>query len=153
MYSSWTKEKHEGLRIFDLRNSTLSIVPSSEDKVSPFWIDQNTLIAATVDQNKLVTFDFESGKWSDLLDSPVVEFMPSPDGKYIYYTTAGSDPSVSRIEVADHKVVLLTSLKDLRRVVDTDPNTTQLSVAPDGSPVYTRDIGTQEIYALTVKWP
>jgi len=30
---------------------------------------------------------------------------------------------------------------------------TQISVAPDGSPVFTRDIGTQEIYTLTVKWP
>jgi hypothetical protein len=29
----------------------------------------------------------------------------------------------------------------------------QVGVAPDGSPVLTRDIGTQEIYALSVKWP
>jgi hypothetical protein len=28
-----------------------------------------------------------------------------------------------------------------------------ISFAPDGSPLFTRDIGTQEIYALTVKWP
>jgi len=79
--------------------------------------------------------------------------MPSPDGKYIYYTTRGAEQIAMRIRLADHKVELLTSLKDLRRVVDTDPELTQLSVAPDGSPVFTRDIGTQEIYALTVKWP
>jgi hypothetical protein len=30
---------------------------------------------------------------------------------------------------------------------------TQFGVTPDGSPVFTRDIGTTEIYALTVKWP
>ena len=30
---------------------------------------------------------------------------------------------------------------------------TQFCVAPDGSPVFTRDIGTQEIYGLSVKWP
>jgi len=30
---------------------------------------------------------------------------------------------------------------------------TQISVTADGSPVFTRDIGTQEIYALAVKWP
>jgi WD40-like Beta Propeller Repeat len=30
---------------------------------------------------------------------------------------------------------------------------TRIGVAPDGSAVFTRDIGTQEIYALTVKWP
>jgi hypothetical protein len=30
---------------------------------------------------------------------------------------------------------------------------TQISVAPDGSPVFTRDLSTEEIYALTVKRP
>jgi hypothetical protein len=30
---------------------------------------------------------------------------------------------------------------------------TQISVAPDGSPVFTRDVSTEKIYALTVKWP
>ena len=100
-----------------------------------------------------MTLDFKSGDWSDLLTTEVVEFMPSPDGKYIYYTTGGLDPSAMRLRLADHKVEALTSLKDLRRVADYDTNTTQLSVAPDGSPVFTRDIGTQEIYALTVKWP
>jgi hypothetical protein len=30
---------------------------------------------------------------------------------------------------------------------------TQVAVAPDGSPVFTRDIGTQEIYIQSVTWP
>jgi hypothetical protein len=38
-------------------------------------------------------------------------------------------------------------------LVDTVELGTQINVAPDGSPVFTRDIGSQEIYALTVKWP
>jgi hypothetical protein len=29
----------------------------------------------------------------------------------------------------------------------------QVAVAPDSSPVFTRDIGTQEIYTLSVTWP
>jgi hypothetical protein len=29
----------------------------------------------------------------------------------------------------------------------------EMSVAPDGMPVLTRDIGTQEIYAISVRWP
>jgi Tol biopolymer transport system component len=153
VYSTWAGDTHEGLRTLNLRDGTAALLPASQDKISPFWITEDTLVGATQDQKKLVIFDFKSGKWSDLLNSPVVEFMPSPDGKYIYYTTGGSDPSVSRIKLTDHKVELLTSLKDLRRIVDTDPNTTQLSVAPDGSPVFARDIGTQEIYALTIKWP
>jgi hypothetical protein len=47
---------------------------------------------------------------------------------------------------------MITSLKNLPRATGPDGNT-QIGVAPDGSAVFTRDIGTQEIYALTVKWP
>jgi hypothetical protein len=43
-------------------------------------------------------------------------------------------------------------LKDLPRATGPDGNT-QISVSADDSAVFTRDIGTQEIYALTVKWP
>jgi hypothetical protein len=41
----------------------------------------------------------------------------------------------------------------LRRVVDFVEGQTSINVAPDGSPVFTRDIGSQEIYALNVRWP
>jgi hypothetical protein len=57
-----------------------------------------------------------------------------------------------RIRLADRQVETLTSLKNLHRFWDFEEGT-QISVAPDGSPVFTRDIGTREIYALTVKWP
>jgi hypothetical protein len=50
-------------------------------------------------------------------------------------------------------VETIASLKDLRRLADWEESNTQISVAPDGSAVFTRDIGTREIYALTVKWP
>jgi hypothetical protein len=46
----------------------------------------------------------------------------------------------------------LGSLKDLHSAPGPDGNT-QISVAPDGSPIFTRDVGIQEIYALTLKWP
>jgi hypothetical protein len=29
---------------------------------------------------------------------------------------------------------------------------TEIDIAPDGSPVFARDRGTEEIYALQVKW-
>jgi hypothetical protein len=57
-----------------------------------------------------------------------------------------------RVRLADHAVETITSLKNLRRGTGPAGNT-EISVAPDGSAVFTRNIGTQEIYALTVKWP
>ena len=46
----------------------------------------------------------------------------------------------------------IANLKNLR-MVDDPYTSTQVSVAPDGSVLFTRDVGTQEIYALSVKWP
>ena len=76
----------------------------------------------------------------------------SPDRKYFYFTSEGADPKAQRLRVVDRQIETITSLKDLRRVSDWVENT-QINVAPDGSPIFTRDIGSQEIYALTVKWP
>jgi hypothetical protein len=46
-------------------------------------------------------------------------------------------------------VELITSLKDLTRPTGAYFNA-RIGVAPDGSAVFTRDIGTEEIYARTV---
>ena len=48
------------------------------------------------------------------------------------------------------EIETIASLKDLRRVVDSPEQSTQIDVAPDGSPIFARDIGTHEIYALNV---
>jgi hypothetical protein len=56
------------------------------------------------------------------------------------------------LRLSDHKIETITSLKGTWRVLD-PTGATQMGVAPNGSPVFTRDIGTQEIYTLAVEWP
>jgi hypothetical protein len=56
-----------------------------------------------------------------------------------------------RVRLADRKVETITSLKSLPIAVGPGENT-QFGVGADGSPVFARDIGTRELYALTVKW-
>jgi hypothetical protein len=55
------------------------------------------------------------------------------------------------VRLAD-RVETITSPKGLHRATGPAGNT-EISVDPDGSPVFTGDIGTREIYALMVKWP
>ena len=101
-------------------------------------------------------FDARTQKWSDLVSATVPGYMVnvenSPDYKYVYYTTGGPEPMAFRVRLADRKVETITSLKSLPLAVGPGGNT-QFGVATDGSPVFSRDTGTQEIYALTVKWP
>jgi serine/threonine protein kinase/Tol biopolymer transport system component len=140
------------LKIFDVRTGKASAVPDSQGRVGSLWVTQDSLLAATADATKFVTFDFKTQKWTDLVAGNFVNWMISPDGKYLYFATGGAEPKAHRLRFADRRIETIASLKGLRRVVDMVEDATQMNVAPDGSPVFTRDIGTSEIYALNVRW-
>ena len=143
-----------GMQTFDVRTGKTSPVLSTQVVFGVQWINQDTLVAANDTATKFLTYDFKTQKWSDLVVGNFTSWYLSPDRKFLYFTTGGADPNVKRLRVADHQIETITSLKNLRRVVDSvEMGGTQVNVAPDGSPVFTRDIGSQEIYALTVKWP
>jgi DNA-binding winged helix-turn-helix (wHTH) protein/Tol biopolymer transport system component len=142
---------HTELQVLDLRNGVHSGVPLSQGLAGVFWVNPETLVAVTGDFTKIMAFNFKTTQWTSLASDHLHNWMPSPDGKYMYYATAGTEPEAKRVRVSDGQVENLVSLNQLRRV--DNHGTTQISVAPDGSPVFTRDIGTEEIYALTIKWP
>jgi serine/threonine protein kinase/Tol biopolymer transport system component len=146
----------EGLQTLDLRTMKESVVPGGHSgnryMVGAAWVKQDMLVAATQDLKKFVTFNFKTQKWTDLATGTFVNWAVSPDGEYLYYTTGGADPMVERVRFADRKVETITSLKDFRLAAYGE-GATDISVAPDGSPVLTRDIGHEEIYALNVRWP
>jgi eukaryotic-like serine/threonine-protein kinase len=148
----WGDKNSRQSATFDIRTGELSVVPASVGTGGAQWIAQDALIAANEPNTKFLTFNFKTQKWTDFISVNYVNFNLSLDRKYLYFTTAGADPKVQRLRLADHQVETITSLKGLHRVDDSVEGT-QVSVAPDGSPIFTRDIGTQEIYALTVKWP
>jgi eukaryotic-like serine/threonine-protein kinase len=153
-YDRPAAERHQSyLQTFDLRAKETRVVPSSEGKAGGIWLGQDGLIAAGEGIKKFEYFDFKSQKWSELLSGNFVNWTVSVDGKYLYFTTGGGEPEVRRVRLSEGKVEPITSLKGLRRVVDAVEQGTSIGVAPDGSPVFTRDIGTQEIYALNIKWP
>jgi serine/threonine protein kinase/Tol biopolymer transport system component len=139
-----------GGMIADLRTGNKSPVPSSEHMYG-FWLNQDTLIAFNISTNKFLTFNLRTRKWTDFASGisgeDIRRWKLSPDGKYLYYVTRGLDPKVLRFRIADRRVETITTLKDLP-VVDLG-----IRVAPDGSPIFTRDTGYQEIYALNVRWP
>jgi dipeptidyl aminopeptidase/acylaminoacyl peptidase len=153
-YDRPAAERHQSyLQTFDLHTKETRVVPSSEGKAGGIWVGQDRLIAEGEENTKFLYFDFKSQKWSELLSGNFVNWSVSLDGKYLYFTTGGAEPQVKRVRLSEGKIEPISSLAGLRRVVDAVEGSTQVGVAPDGSPVFTRDIGTQEIYALNVKWP
>lgn len=144
------------IQILDLRAGRSSLVPGPAGLLNPQWVGDGRLVAGTPDFTKLMVFDVRTQQWSELVSftAPgyLVNWVHSPDYKSVDYITGGTDPMLWNVRLADRRVETITSLKGLRRATGPSGNT-EISVAPDGSPVFTRDIGTQEIYALTVKWP
>jgi hypothetical protein len=105
-----------------------------------------------------LTFDFKTQKWSELVKAPPYHWAISVDGKYFYWmvrhdssVSGVEDPRILRIRLSDRKVETIASLKNFRPAED-EVFGDWLGVAPDGSPLLTRDIGTAEIYDLNVRW-
>jgi hypothetical protein len=86
------------------------------------------------------------------MNGPVDHWMSSPGGEYLYYTTGNVDPRVMRIRFSDHKVEEVMSLKKFRRLED-EVTESWLGVTPEGDLLLTRDIGTDEIYDIGLRWP
>jgi len=152
-YLSYTSYPQNAGWIVDVRTGKKSALPSSEGG-GGFWVDQNTLVAPNQKQTNFLTFNFKTEKWSDLGPKDlgnIVDWMISPDGKHLYFVTGGAEPKAERIRFSDGQIETITSLKGFNRVVNC--GSTAINVAPDGSPIFTRDTGYQEIYALNIRWP
>jgi serine/threonine protein kinase/Tol biopolymer transport system component len=142
------------LRLMDLRTGSISVVPGSQGKLGSHFVSQNELVAATEDTAKFALFDLRTEKWSELFATADTfrAWKESPDGRYLYFATAGKDPKIVRIHFADHRVETIMNLKDVRPIDDSIEGQV-VDATPDNSVIFTRDVGTQEIYALQLKWP
>jgi DNA-binding winged helix-turn-helix (wHTH) protein/WD40 repeat protein len=143
----------EGLETIDLRTGKITSIPDSREMGGPFWPSNDMLVAPTLKPGKegFATFDFKTQKWSLLVKGIFQHWMTSIDGEYLYLMTGGDDPKIQRVRLSNGALDTVASLKNFRPVVDEDTDK-WLGVATDGSPVLTRDIGTQEIYDLSVRW-
>jgi hypothetical protein len=76
-------------------------------------------------------------RWHDLISTrdKIVNWKTSPDGLF-FYSTAGNNPRIFRMRTSDHVVEEVTNLQNMR-VVDDPYTSTQVSVAPDDTPVVT----------------
>jgi Tol biopolymer transport system component len=139
------------IQVFDLKSGKVSVIPQSSGKVSPVWITQEMLVAMADNGSKIFRYDFKTQAWSDLGNGPFSD-CGTTDGKYVYCTTMEpSPPAAVRIRVTDGHLEPVADLSRLNRIVTYGYS--ELSLSPTGELLFTRDTGTQEIYALNILWP
>ena len=150
--------RHGGVLVENLRTKQVKELPGSEDLWAPAWSpDGRHILACSADVKKLKVFDFETQKWADMGRVPAVGYPHwSAHGDYVYFLggpggpSAGQPGGVFRVQISDHKLEQVVSLKDFRQVPGWG---TWTAPAPDDSPLLLRDVGTQDIYALDWEAP
>ena len=97
-------------------------------------------------------FDFQAQKWSELANGSSLGWPEwSSDSKNVFYID--DKPLVySRVNINDHKVESVANLEQTRGL-NAGRFWSYYGVAPDGSPLFLRNTGIQEIYALDVDLP
>jgi Tol biopolymer transport system component len=144
------------VRSVDLKTQKVSTLPDSpngQKLIGPMRSPQGNYLAATTqDGQKIMLFDFGTGKWTELASTDVGVHQWSRDGQYVYFDNGSSlDPAIYRVRVADHKMEQVCSLKGFRR--SRSFWLAWMGLTPDGSPLLMRDTGSQEVYALDFNVP
>ena len=136
--------------VLDVKTHNVTALPGSEGMISPRWSPDGRYIAATtMDSQKLLLFDTQTRKWDQLAHVAVGYLCWSKDGKYLYFDTFGAQPSIDRVGLRSKVPEKVVGLEDLRRTWG--PFGPWFGLGPDDSLLATRDIGSQEVYAL--QWP
>jgi Tol biopolymer transport system component len=134
------------LRVLDVRSHRVSSLPESVGYGSPRWSpDGQRVVAMAKTGLKMVLFDFQTGKWSDLIQTAIDFPSWSKDGKSIYFVHYPENPAVLRIRISDHK---LEQVADLKGFAPTGFWGFWLGLDPEDSPLMLRDAGTQDVYSL-----
>jgi eukaryotic-like serine/threonine-protein kinase len=141
--------------LVDLKTRRVSPLAGSEGLFSPRWSPDGRYLAALAGNSlKLLFFDFKERKWSaPITENAGIGFPTrSRDSKYLYFDEGGADPTFRRVKVGAKRSEALFSLKGMPQFLSNMVGTWS-GLALDGSPLFTRDISTQEICALDLQLP
>ncbi len=146
-YIHWLEPTPRGIARVHLGDHKVERLPGSENLWEAEWSPDGRYIAArTFDSHAIMLFDTHVRKWSELVKSDVGFLRWSPDSRFVYFKRLGNHAAFLRINVENHKVEEVASLKNIRFTGYSGG--LWVGLTPDGSPLLLRDTGTQEVYAL-----
>ena len=141
---------------YELQTRKFTTLPGSESMLGPRWSPDGRYISLfSADTKQEVLLEVGTGEKSQLAAGNVLAYPNwSPDGKYAYFEDMGSDgPEIDRVSISTRKKERVVLLKSILRVNMPDSGVPWNGVAPDGSPLIMRDVGSREIYSLELQLP
>ncbi len=134
------------IRVLDTASGRASTLPDSQAIFSPRWSpDGRYILAFSSDSLRLLLFDFQTGKWTEIATGPMGWLNWSKDGQYAYVLDYRGDGAVRRIRISDRKS---EQVVDLKNFITTGRYGGWLALTPDDSPLLLRNTGTRDVYAL-----
>ncbi|HWC19878.1 MAG TPA: hypothetical protein VG498_22885, partial [Terriglobales bacterium] len=144
------------IQVLDLRNHRTSPIPGSEGLVCPRWSPDGRYVAAkSADSKRLMLYEFATQRWTQLVNLSINFLNWSHDGRLIYFDTYPGDAIESglyRVRVASGSLERITDLKTMRQA----PGFFYqywTGLAPDDSPLFLRQLSTEELYAIHLQMP
>jgi WD40 repeat protein len=147
-----------GVQLFDMKTRALSRLPAPEPVFAPRWSpDGRSIAVISADGSRLLLLDLETQKLH-LLAAGLGEIgylAWSPEGSYLYFDTLLTpNPGYYRVRIKDKKLDLLLSLKEIHTFPDQFGSIgSWTGLGPGETPLFVRDLSTQEIYSLDVLLP
>jgi Tol biopolymer transport system component/DNA-binding winged helix-turn-helix (wHTH) protein len=139
------------LRVLDLVSHQITTLPGSEGMWSPRWSPNGRFIAGLHKGSTggLKIFDFEKQRWSVMQQTRETDFPTwSSDSQFIYFLSPWDDPGVFRVRVTGSNAERVVDLKGFRY---TGAFKLWMGLDPTDTPLLLRDVGTDDIYALTLE--
>ena len=144
-------QSNSEIKVFDVATGKVASLPGSQQMFSPRWSPNGRYIGAlSADSSRLMLFDNQTGKWSELAQGSVGWLNWSHDGQWMYFLDQGAKGAVVRVRISDHKSEEVLALDNFNT---TGRYSGSLALMPDDSPLLLREAGTQDVYALDWEKP
>jgi Tol biopolymer transport system component len=144
------------IELVDLKTHQISELPSSRGIFGPRWSpDGRYIIALTLEGNTLMLYDVKNQKWLrlDLKLGLLGYFAWSSDSAELYFDTYSSNNAgFFRLRIRDLKLEKMADLKKIKEFPSQFAGSWS-GLGPGDTPLFVRDITTQEIYALDLQLP
>jgi Tol biopolymer transport system component/DNA-binding winged helix-turn-helix (wHTH) protein len=146
------------IRTLDLESGEVTTLPGSDGKTSPRWSPDGRYIAAVEDGlQDLKVFNLKTQRWSETVQKGLTEYPTwSNDGRFIYFLIPEpeNDRGVYRIRPSGGRAERIVGLNGFRQTGFTHywmGFDHWMALDPDETPMLLRDLGEDDIYALTLE--